>query len=97
MVSSEPIGAAVQSLPLVGAEIARVRSALVSVTLELDAMRAALREVTTDGVGTSACDAAVSAGISDLRSAVGRLQTEADQCAEVAARHVGDEPEAPRP
>jgi hypothetical protein len=77
-------------MPLVAAEIQRVRTALVAVSTELDAVLAVLRDVDGDGVGTGGCDLAVSAGLSDLATAVHRRQSKADDGVRVTTRHISE-------
>lgn len=81
------IGAHVQPMPLVGAEIGRINDAFQKVSLELSAVLSALRDVEIDGVGTPSCDQAVVGGMTDLRGALAGLDHTATECATALGRH----------
>ncbi len=79
-----------QPLPLVAAEVQRINAAFTAASAGLGDALTSMRERGTDGstpVGTPACDAAVSTGMADLRTALARLQQTADDCVRVMGRH----------
>lgn len=78
-----------QQLPLVGAEVQRIEAAFGTASQELSGAVNHLGDLPTDTVGTPSCDAAVSSGLRDLRTALARLQATAEECVAVLARNGG--------
>ncbi len=78
-----------QQLPLVDAEVQRIGSAFGTASQELSGAVNRLGDLPVDTVGTPSCDAAVSSGLRDLRTALARLQATAEECVAVLVRHSG--------
>lgn len=76
-------------MPLVAAEAQRINVAFQTVSAELSAVVTALRDLDLDNVGTPSCDRSVATGMSDLRTALSRLLTTSDACAQAMGRHSG--------
>lgn len=75
-------------MPLVGAEVQRVNAAFGHVAGELAGAVRVVHELDLHGMATPSCDAAVSAGVADLRSALAGLEAVAERCVQVIARQV---------
>lgn len=89
-----------QQLPLVGAEVRPISTAFVAASQELSSAVNSVGDSPFETVGTPGCDAAVSAGLLDLRRALARLQVTAEECVSVLARHgipAGDDDQAVPP
>jgi hypothetical protein len=81
----------VEPKPLVGAEVQRIRAAFQAASLELQAALTVTSEMDPSGVGSDTTDAAVTAGLRDLRAAVGRLEQTATGCVTATTRHIPGE------
>ncbi len=81
------IGAAVEHMPLVGAEVQRLAHAFQQVSLELASGLTALRDSDFTAIGTPPCDSSVGAGMHDLHSALSALQQSSTDCVSVIGRH----------
>ncbi|MEJ7773491.1 MAG: hypothetical protein WKF72_01680 [Nocardioidaceae bacterium] len=81
------IGAAVEHMPLVGAEVQRLAHAFQQVSLELASGLTALRDSDFTAIGTPPCDSSVGAGMHDLHSALSALQQSSTDCISVMGRH----------
>ncbi len=79
------------SLPLVGAEVQRIRVAFTAVSGRLEAALSSLSDVDGARVGTPGADAAVETGMSDLVATLRRLQASAEDCTSAMRRHGVDE------
>jgi hypothetical protein len=77
----------VQPMPLVGAEIQRINDAFHRVSLELSGVLSVIGDLDVGPVGTPACDGAVAAGMTDLRTALSGLQQVASECVTAVSRH----------
>lgn len=80
-----------EHLALVGAELERVRAAFSGTADELAAALRRLADVQLGTVAPPESDAAVAAGLADLRTALSWLQSTSEQCEVVLARHLPDE------
>lgn len=84
-----------QSLPVVGAELAAVSTGFRGAAHELAAARRVVAGLGTGLVGTRACDGAVEAGLRDLAAVLDRLEATASACVQVLGRYDGgDDAEA---
>jgi len=85
----------VQQMPLVGAEIQRINDAWHRVALDLTGALSVIGELDVGTVGTPTCDAAVTTGMTDLRTALSGLQQVASDCVTAMSRHGDFSDEAP--
>lgn len=77
-----------ESTPLLGAEVQRIRAAFQAASLELSAALDAMSEADLTGFGTPTSDPAVVAGMADLRTSIERVRSTADDCVAVTGRHL---------
>jgi hypothetical protein len=85
----------VESTPLLGAEVQRIRAAFQAASLELSAALEGMSEADLTGFGTPTSDPAVVAAMADLRTSIERVRSTADDCVAVTGRHLvprGDGP-----
>lgn len=78
-----------RDLPLLAAELQRVRLGFEVVAEEADQARGAVHDVDVRRVGTADCDAAVEAGPRDLERVLARLEAVAAACVLAVGRHDG--------
>lgn len=81
-----------QQLPLVRAEVQRVRAAFSGAADELAAVLERLAHLDLGTVGTPSGDAVVEAGLADLRTGLSWFASTSEQCVVALARHLPDEP-----
>ena len=75
--------------PLMAAEVQRIEMAFRAASAELSAALAVIHDANLAGVGVPTGDAAVSAGLADLRASLERLQGTADDCVAATRRQLG--------
>ncbi|MEJ7690201.1 MAG: hypothetical protein WKF76_07080 [Nocardioidaceae bacterium] len=76
-----------QQMPVVGAEIQRINDAFHRISLDLSGVLSVIGELDGGSVGTPVCDAAVTTGMTDLRTALSGLQQVASDCVTAMSRH----------
>lgn len=81
------IGAAVEHMPLVGAEVQRLTHAFQKVSLELAGVLTALHDNDFSTTGTPRCDSSVDTAMRDLSSVLSTLRRSSTDCVSVMARH----------
>jgi hypothetical protein len=85
----------VQPLPLLDPELARVSSVFEAVSRELAAAVALLASLDVDKAGADAGEAAVIAGLADLRTVLTELDATTDDFGRVVAKHSLRDPALP--